>query len=280
MGNQISGRVRFGEPMERASSLSRLLGRRNVYQQTIASSRNTLDWFVFPPLQTDPAGMDGKDWIKTNGHGSTNFEDDVASNWASQKPHAVVANGTSLRQVPGSLRLLQRLCQQEQVPLFIYQDQHSWRGCFVYEDWNELICNLRQTIQQSVIRKALHYHQQGFLFASGRLLGQVEGEIRSRMKYRIQEFKSLLRWYLETDPSNKNMSKLGSREVDELFRERRLIQERLNLFPLVVHSGKRYHPSVVEICRSYVAVHDAEAASRRRKWWLLQSSNDDDDAKS
>jgi hypothetical protein len=250
---QIGGRVRFGAPMTRASSLSRMMLRRNnVYQPTVSSSQTALDWFLAPSLQTDPAGMDGKDQV--------GGDEAIETNWASQRPHAVVANGAELRKVPGSLRLLQRLCQQEQVPLFIYRDRHAWRRCHVHDNLNELLYNLRQMIQLHVVRKALRCYQHDFLFASGRMFGRAELEFQSQMMKRIQEFKSVAHRYLNKFPSEMDWSKLYASELEKKLRERQVITTKFQLSG--VSDQKQYTPAMVTVCKKCISDHTAEISRK------------------
>ena len=146
--------------MEKSSRMSRAIFG-NVYRTTIPSSRGTWEGILPRFMQSDPAGVDGKD--KTNC-------------WASNKPHAVIANGAALQRVPSSLRLLQKFCKESDVPLFVIHDPRVWGGN-TQQNLSEALREMRRTIKNRVISQTLK--QQGSMaFTRGRLVGQIETEAK------------------------------------------------------------------------------------------------------
>jgi hypothetical protein len=126
----------------------------------VPSNRALWEWFLPPFLHRDPAGKEGN-----------------RRNWASHKPHAVIADGAALQRVPGSLRYLQNTCQEANVPLFIVNDPRVWGGN-THQDLNDALRDMRKTIKYNIVQQSM----QGSAFSRGRLLGQLENEAKWQAK--------------------------------------------------------------------------------------------------
>mmetsp|Transcript_13766 Transcript_13766/g.22786 ORF Transcript_13766/g.22786 Transcript_13766/m.22786 type:complete len:564 (-) Transcript_13766:19-1710(-) len=159
---RINGKVPFGSTLSAASSLTRIL-HGNVYRTTVPSNRTFWEWFLPPILHRDPAGSEG----------NTNRR----SNWASHKPHAVIADGAAMQRVPGSMRFLQKTCQEANVPLFIVNDPRVWGGN-THQDLNDALQDMRKTIKYNIVQQSMR----GSAFGRGRLLGQLETEAKWQAK--------------------------------------------------------------------------------------------------
>lgn len=161
---RISGRVKFGEAMQASKQQWWNRWRNNPlsYRSTVpATTGSWLDVFTY----VDPAGMDG---ATRNG--------DSPSNWASEKPHAVIVNGAALQRMPQALRLLQKVCKDNEVPLYVLHDPRRWGGN-THETLGEVLEDLRKTIKRRVVENSMNYSA-GRPFARGRRLGQLETEAK------------------------------------------------------------------------------------------------------
>lgn len=156
---QINGKVPFGSTLRAASSLTRIL-HGNVYSTTIPSNRAFWEWFLPPILHRNPAGIEGN-----------------RRNWASHKPHAVIADGAAMQRVPGSMRFLQKTCQEADVLLFIVNDPRVWGGN-THQDLNDALQDMRKTIKYKIVQQSMR----GSSFGRGRLLGQLETEAKWQAK--------------------------------------------------------------------------------------------------
>jgi len=163
---RISGQVEFGVPMQASGRWSRYFFG-NVYQSTIPSSRSWWSWTNNSSSSissSDPAaGIDGK-----------------GNNWASNKPHAVIANGLMLQRVPNSLRLLQKCCRQHNVPLYVILDPRTWGGN-THHDLEDVLRDLRRTVKREIVTTALQ-QAAGTAFQRGRWLGSLETESKWQAK--------------------------------------------------------------------------------------------------
>jgi hypothetical protein len=143
---QISGDIPFGASVERSSYLSRkIFG--TCYRRTVKSSRSFLHWFVPSFLSGEVAG--GEEGIDGDyGRNMRTF------NKASSKPHAVIADGSAMQRVPGSLRFLTKCCKEADVPLFIINDPRRWGGN-THNDVAGAAVDMRKTIKSRMIANAL-----------------------------------------------------------------------------------------------------------------------------
>ena len=144
---RIHGRIPFGANVERSSWLSRkLFG--TCYRSTVKKSQSSpLLWFV-PSffIGNRPGGYDGID-----GDYGKNKR---TINRASSKPHAVIADGSAMQRVPGSLRYLTKCCQEADVPLFIINDPRVWGGN-THVDLESAARDMRKTIKARIVSNAL-----------------------------------------------------------------------------------------------------------------------------
>lgn len=157
---QLEGRVQYGAMMEKSTWLSRLAGDQ-VYRPSIHHSKRWYEHLLPLILCSDPAGVDG-----------------VEGTWASNMPHAVVANGLALNQVPGSLLLLKKTCDDLEIPLYVIHDPRRWVS--TNKDLNEAIRDLRQTVKANIIHSATK--GSGSAFSRGYYLGKVEAETKQQIK--------------------------------------------------------------------------------------------------
>lgn len=156
---KVNGKVPFGSTLHASSALTRILNG-NVYKTTIPSNRAFWEWFLPPFLHRDPAGREGN-----------------RNNWASHKPHAVIADGAAMQRVPGSMKFLQRTCQEANVPLFIVNDPRVWGGN-THQDLEDALRDMRKTIKYNIVQESMR----GSAFSRGRLLGQLETEAKWQAK--------------------------------------------------------------------------------------------------
>jgi hypothetical protein len=175
---RISGQVQYGAPLEAAGKWTRYFFG-NTYQSTVPSSRSTWSWLSPLASTSDPAGMDGLD-----------------DTWASNKPHAVIANGAALQLVPNSLRLLQKECRDHKVPLYVVHDPRVWGGN-THDDLGDVLRELRKTVKSGIVAKSLQ-HAVGTAFQRGRWVGTLEADTKWQAKETIRKTKESVRKTKET----------------------------------------------------------------------------------
>jgi hypothetical protein len=100
---RTSGAVAFAAPMHQSSALSHFLFG-NCYRRTIVQ-QSLWYWLWLRPSNNKYA-----------------TDDEGVSPVASNKPHAVIADGEAMQRVPGSLRELVKCCRNANVPLYIVND--------------------------------------------------------------------------------------------------------------------------------------------------------------
>ena len=157
---------------------------------------------MLPIFQRDPAGKDSPS---------------CSNNWASNKPHAVIADGAAMQRVPGSLKFLDRTCQEENVPLYIIHDNRVWGGN-THQDLQEALHDMRSAIKRNIVMQAM---EGGSAFAQGRLLGQAETEARwqakdmgRRTRQAIRDANEKLKRERENDWSKLTADKLQAKLVE------------------------------------------------------------------
>lgn len=170
---RISGRVPFGAPMIPSGRWNRLLYG-NAYQPTVSNATSWSDRLAFW-RPSNPLGIDGES------HGD---------NWASNKPHAVVANGSTLQRVPNALRELQQACREHNVPLYVIRDPRTWGGN-THDDLSQVIRDMRSTIKKQMVTQSLQISA-GTAFARGRWLGDLEASTRWRAHDLVEKTKVTL----------------------------------------------------------------------------------------
>lgn len=198
--SQLEGRVPFGALVEKSSWVARLWGE-PVYQPTIQLSKRWYEYFLPYFLCHDPAGIDGED-----------------GTWASNMPHAIIANGRLLHRVPGSLLLLRKTCDDLGIPLYIIHDPRRWVS--TNKDLNEVIHDLRHTVKANIILTATK--GSGSAFSRGYYLGKMETETKYQVKEHYQSVTDKFAAFnaqLEHD-----WSQLGVEALEEKLKEHKAIQ--------------------------------------------------------
>ena len=226
--------------MERASSWNRYLFG-NAYKVTVQPVSHFWEWPLPTFAKSNPDGVDGR--YRTNCR-------------ASNKPHAVIANGAALQRVPSSMRLLQKLCKKADVPLFVIHDPRVWGGN-THQTLPEALKDMRRTIKNRVISRALE--QQGSTaFSRGRMLGQVETEA----KWQVKEQKRRSKEMFSGRENRRHKSDIDWSKLDSIRLERRLVQRGV-IKEKIASDGegssvvqKFYSDALVDLARR--CVHDVE----------------------
>lgn len=206
---RISGKVPFTEPLEQSSRISRIIFG-NFYRASIPSSTSFIQRYLLFPFIIKPQKSDGID--------STN-----AKNWASNKPHAVIADGAAMYSVPGSLLHLSRCCKEANVPLFVVNDPRTW-GHNTHSDVTLAARDLRKSVKNHFIQNALKIKQSSS-FERGRKLGKVE----TKLGYELREASDkTMKSILEAKKSleAKDWSTLDEQTLKHEFMKRKLISVR------------------------------------------------------
>jgi hypothetical protein len=184
---------------------SRLNWRGNAYRVTHFPIHHFWEWPLPPFAKSDPDGVDGREGTR-----------------ASQKPHAVLANGAALQRVPSSMRLLQKLCQKADVPLFVVHDPRSWGGN-THASLPSALADLRSAIKQRMISKALQQHG-STAFSRGRLLGQIETDAKWCLREQKRKSKEMFRGK-NRDRPNEDWSGYDANRLERRLAQRGVIQE-------------------------------------------------------
>jgi len=167
---RVAGAVKFDAPMERSSTLSHLIFG-NSYRRTTTTPST---WW-FGSHINHPDGIDGQDDILVRGWFSKRGRRRNMHTVASNKPHAVIADGEAMQRVPGSLRELVRCCRQSDVPLFVINDPRVW-GSNTHSDLASATLALRKSIKDRIVTSALKL-KEGSTFERGRAFGKREANI-------------------------------------------------------------------------------------------------------
>ena len=169
---RISGQVAFGETMKEADGWTKLFSGYR-YQSTVSSSsRSWLDAIFFWRSHKQDEGIDGSQ----------------LPNAASNRPHAVIANGLSLQLVPNSLRVLQKLCAEHKVPLFVIRDPRSWGGNTHPDDLGLVLKDVQAAVKRQIVTRSLQ-HAAGTAFTRGRYLGRLESDTAWQAKEALRKSK-------------------------------------------------------------------------------------------
>ena len=144
---RVHGRIPFGANVERTSWLTRkLFG--PVYRTTVKKEPSSpLLWFI-------PSFLGGNKIGGYEGIDGDYGKKKRTINRASSKPHAVIADGSAMQRVPGSLRYLTKCCQEADVPLFIINDPRVWGGN-THRDLESAANDMRKTIKARMVANAL-----------------------------------------------------------------------------------------------------------------------------
>ena len=203
---QINGQVGFDSPMEKSTSWQRVLFGQ-AYKIAIHPVYHFWEWPLPSFAKSNADGVDGRRQSRTSR--------------ASNKPHAVIANGAALQRVPSSMRLLQKLCKKADVPLFVIHDPRVWGGN-THETLQEALKDMRRTIKNRVISRALE--QQGSTaFTRGRILGQIETETKWQLKEQKRKSKEIFN-SLGRSTSRQRKSDSDWSQLDSIRLERRLVE--------------------------------------------------------
>lgn len=230
---KIRGKVGWASSLEPAGRWGRLKG--HVYQRTHFAQWKLWEWMILPQFaKSDPDGTEG---------------DGMPHSRASQKPHVVLANGAALQKVPSALRLLQKECQQANIPLFVVYDPRSWGGN-THANLNQALVDVRTTLKHRFITQALQV-QGSTAFTRGRIVGQLETKAAWAWQDQKRHAKELVLFN-----HKKNKSQLedwSSYDVNRL--ERRLGQRGL-IDEKMTSDGeggsilqKFYKPALVELAK-------------------------------
>ena len=232
---KVHGFVPFGDSLEPSSRWSRYLSG-NIFKRTIPSQRSSWELLLPPFWQSDPEGVEG------GGSHNNKHKERSNNNWASNKPHAVIANGAAVQRVPSGLRVLQKTCREANVPLFILYDPRAW-GSNTHNDLTQALKDIRFIVKQNIILQAME-QQSGF--SRGRLVGRMERQIEQvaqqakKDRQRRQEAVRRRQWD----------------KYDAASLEKRLIEHGVMRREDRVEDGRtyrRYTPAMVEIARRCVA---------------------------
>jgi hypothetical protein len=144
---RIHGRIPFGANVEPTSWITRRLFN-TCYRTTVKKvSSSPLLWLVPSFLiGNKPGGTDGID----GDYGKYKR----TLNRASSKPHAVIADGSAMQRVPGSLRYLTKCCEEAGVPLFIINDPRVWGGN-THRDLASAAKDMKRTMKARIVANAL-----------------------------------------------------------------------------------------------------------------------------
>ena len=266
---RINGIVPFSEPVHRAHTISRWLYGR-IYSHTIAptySAHRLWMWWWWPAVFS----YNRSNLIKNggvDGNGECNLYGDESNrrglltwppsltlrkklNRASNKPHAVIADGAALHRVPGSLRFLTKTCRDANVPLFILNDPRSW-GSQTHSTLSEAVVDIRRSVTDNVVSHCLDIRE-GSAFERGRLVGQFEKELAwqaSEAARKTRETWKSARRRLERDKCE-DWSELDDEELRQKLIERKVLTlgnddgEQSNSHVQSITSTKQ----LLEICR-------------------------------
>lgn len=233
---RINGIVPFSEPIHRASTFSQWLYGR-IYSHTIAPTYSTHRlwmWWWWPAVFSynrsnliKNGGVDGKGECNLYGDDSNGGRllpwPRKKLNRASNKPHAVIADGAALHRVPGSLRFLTRTCRDANVPLFILNDPRSW-GSQTHSTLSEAVVDIRRSVTDNVVSHCLDIRE-GSAFERGRLVGQFEKELAwqaSEAARRTREAWKSARRRLERDKIE-DWSELDDDDLRQKLIERKVL---------------------------------------------------------
>ena len=231
---RINGQLNYDEALEKSSMYERLVFG-NHYKSTVPAVYRVWNFFMpFSFAKNDPNGIDGRNQGNVR---------------ACNKPHAVIANGAALQLVPSSLRLLQKLCKEADVPLFVVYDPRQWGGN-TQASLQEALIAMRSIVKNRAIENALK--QQGSsAFNRGFLIGQIETEAKWQLKDKARKTKELLglergrRRKLEKE----DWSQIDTDTLENKLIERKVIQVEDNDGDLEI---KNYSPQLLEIAKQCI----------------------------
>lgn len=203
-------------------------------------SRSFLQWFIPSFLSGEKVG--GEDGIDGD-YG----RDGRTINRASSKPHAVIADGSAIQRVPGSLRYLTKCCKEAGVPLFIINDPRVWGGN-TNKDIESAAKDIRKRIKARIVSNALTI-KEGSMFERGRILGKLETEAKWQLKdagRRTRQAVTDAKARLQKE-RDEDWSGLGGKELMQKLVEKKLVS---------IHGSRLVDTSVSkafgELCKEYM----------------------------
>jgi hypothetical protein len=202
--------------MQKSSFLSKkLFG--SIYKTTVPSAQRWWEFAMPQFLHSDPDGMDGT---------STELQKHPCR--AQHKPHAVIANGNTLLLVPSSLRMLQKVCRDANVPLFVIRDPRAWGGN-THDNFPSMLKDLQKTVKHRIVEQALRLDGWS-AFKKGRILGQTETEAKWLLKDRVRKAKGYLSRRndssrKEESSSIEDWSNLDAAQLEEKLARHNLVQK-------------------------------------------------------
>lgn len=211
----------------------------NTYQTTIPSCHSLWEALFIPSIfHRDPDGKDGSPKSRN-----------------SHKPHAVIADGAAMQRVPGSMRFLQKTCEDAGVPLFIVNDPRVWGGN-THQDLEEALRDMRKAIKYEIVKRAMR----GSAFSRGRLIGQLETEASWKAKEMGEKTRAAIRdanRRLQKERRD-DWSQLTRQELTEKLVQHKVIKKEKNKNP-------EYTPGMVDL---------AEQCSRDQETVKIQAADD------
>ena len=240
----MKGRVLFDSPLQKASFLSsKLFG--SIYKTTVPSAQRWWEFAVPRFLHSDPDGRDGSSSGLTK---NTTKQPHRAQN----KPHAVIANGKALLLVPSSLRMLQKVCREANVPLFVIRDPRAWGGN-THDSFSSMLQELRKTVKNRIVEQVVSLDGWS-AFQKGRMLGQTETEAKWLLKDRVRRAKSFLTVGLGGGSSNRQQERKSAEELEDwsMLDESQLEEKlaRYNLIQKEEGGSDGKHGSLTKVCSS------------------------------
>jgi len=174
------------------------------------------------------------------------------------------------------MRLLQKLCQKADVPLFVVYDPRSWGGN-THATMPDALTDLRSTIKHRMISKALQQHG-STAFSRGRLLGQMETEAKWQLQEQKRKSKELFRGKNHRGTPKEDWSGYDANRLERRLLQRGLIRE------TTTSDGegasvirKVYNKSLVELARRCVGDHDEQEKAVEESSSNSRADDDDDD---
>ena len=170
----------------------------------------------------------------------------------SNKPHAVIANGAALQRLPHSLRWLQRLCKEENIPLYVIKDPRPWGDHGLVgkndneEDIGEVLRMVRRNIKQRIVATSL---QSGTAFERGRLVGKWQTEASWKSKELLRKTKESLQSAEESRIRKQDMDwrKLDREELEQQLERRGVITTSIDQKDTT--TSKQYSESFVAVAK-------------------------------
>jgi hypothetical protein len=272
---RINGLVPFGSPMQRASAFSQSMYGRIYCQSIPASNRNGwlslggwLSWLWWPwgggRAIGSWDGVDGEGESKLYGSndGNTHYwkaTPKIKPNRASNKPHAVICDGSAMQRVPGSLRYLTKICREAGIPLYVLNDPRTW-GSQTHSTLSDALVDLKRAVSDNIIRNAFDLRE-GTAFERGRLVGQLEKELAWQAYDASRKTRESLMEVRRKLMSSKIPDWSGLNEDDIL---KRLIERKV----ITVESESKslkFSDGFVEVCRKCIASNKKNPTSSSDK---------------